>query len=149
LHPRVDPNDSSLNPHHFYNMHFTTASFSVLTALTITLNSVLAANICTYASRGCGGSSACCNNIPAGNCCWWSSSSLGWSVAMTSMTGSWHAGCYASQSCTNQMASITIGGSSVCKSDSPPRFPAAICSFNMLTRIWILYRRKRSQRQHF
>ncbi|KAJ2911938.1 hypothetical protein MD484_g8481, partial [Candolleomyces efflorescens] len=97
-------------------MHFASALFSVLCALTLTLNSALAANICTYASRGCGGSSACCNNIPAGNCCWWSSASLGWSVRMSSMTGSWHAACYGSQSCTNQMASISVGGSTVCAS---------------------------------
>ena len=113
-------------------MHFASALFSVLCALTLTLNSALAANICTYASRGCGGSSACCNNIPAGNCCWWSSASLGWSVRMSSMTGSWHAACYGSQSCTNQMASISVGGSTVCKSafPSPPRILKAVCLFD-------------------
>ena len=97
-------------------MHLTTILFSVLTALTFTLNSAFAANICTYTSRGCGGSYGCCNNISAGQCCSWGNS-YGWSVRMSSMSGSWWAGCYATQSCTNQMAVITVGGSTVCKFD--------------------------------
>ncbi|KAJ2922059.1 hypothetical protein H1R20_g10789, partial [Candolleomyces eurysporus] len=98
-------------------MHFTTVLFSVLTALTFTLNFGYAANLCTYASRGCSSSTyGCCNNLPAGNCCWWSSASLGWSVRLSNMSGSWYAACYGSQSCTHQMAVISVGGSTVCGS---------------------------------
>ncbi|RXW19769.1 hypothetical protein EST38_g6090 [Candolleomyces aberdarensis] len=83
-------------------MHFTTVLFSVLTALTFTLNSAYAANLCTYASRGCSSSTyGCCNNLAAGNCCWWSNASLGGSVPAAN-TSNWHSAAWYWNSRTGQ-----------------------------------------------
>ena len=124
MHSHPKGNSKALTqPHiHFFNMQLATALFSVLTALTLTFDSANAANLCTYTSRGCSGSYACCNNVPANNCCWWSSSSYGWSVRYSSMSGSWGGATYGNTNCSTEATPISVTGSTVCKS-KPPSLP--------------------------
>ncbi|KAG2009675.1 hypothetical protein CC2G_012576 [Coprinopsis cinerea AmutBmut pab1-1] len=112
-------------------MLFSSRVLSLASLLSLLTSSALAAEVCTYAARGCDGLYGCCTNVEEGRCCaWFTGNSLGWSVGVSQVdaTSAWTALFSVDLRCQNANASATaIGDGSICV--STPDTPEAV-NFN-------------------